>query len=194
MFWQWIFGIAFVGWIIVSTPKLDNFSILFNIIGLILLFIGIIGRIYSTLYIGGMKNEGSDGNSFIDDGIYKACRNPLYFFSFLGLIGLLFLKGQICFIFIGGGLFLLVYHFTILKEEAFLRDKFGKSYEKFLSEVPRFFPNFSKFSYKERIEIRPFFLHKELKRAIVWIIAAFFIYIVSYFHSVGILPALVSVY
>ncbi len=194
MVWQWIVGVLFLIWILFSAPKLVCMQVLFNIIGLFLLFIGIVGRLYATLYIGGMKNSGNDGNSFINDGIYSVCRNPLYLFSFIALIGVLFLKGQISLIILGGVVFLLIYRFTILSEEAFLRNKFGESYEEFLKNTPRFFPNFSKFKYSERLEIRPFFLHKEIKRAFVWLLGAFLIYIISIFQDFGFLPVLITAY
>ena len=86
MVWQWLIGAFLLVWILFSAPKLTYMQSFFNIIGLLLLFIGIMGRLYATLYIGGMKNSGSDGNSFIIDGIYSVCRNPLYFFSFIAFI------------------------------------------------------------------------------------------------------------
>lgn len=193
IFYQWVFGIIFFIWIIITAPKFDKLDIIFNIIGLLLLFVGILGRIYSTLYIGGMKNVGYDGNSFIKDGVYKICRNPLYFFSFIGLLGLLFIKGEISLIIIGAILFLAIYRFTILGEEKYLREKYGESYEQFLNEVPRFFPKFSNFSYQDRIEIRPFYLHKEIKRAFVWIGSALLIYIISYLQIIEVLPILFRV-
>lgn len=193
MFYQWVFGVIFCICIVITAPKFDSLNIIFNIIGLLLLFIGILGRIYSTLYIGGMKNVGYDGNSFIKDGVYKICRNPLYFFSFIGLLGLLFIKGEISLIIVGGILFLLIYHFTILGEEKFLMGKYGESYERFLNEVPRFFPKFSNFSYQEKIEIRPFYLHKEIKRSFVWIVLALLIYVISYLQSIEVLPILFRV-
>ena len=194
MFWQWIFGVFFLVWIIFSAPKLIYLQDLFNIIGIFLLFVGILGRLYATLYIGGMKNSGSDGNSFISDGIYSVCRNPLYFFSFVGLLGILFLKGQLILVILGAALFLLIYRFTILGEEKFLSDKFGDSYKEFLKNTPRFFPNFSRFKYSERLEIRPFFLHKEAKRAFVWLFAALFIYVISILQNLGFLPILITIY
>ena len=194
MFWQWIFGAFFLVWIIFSAPKLIYLQDLFNIIGIFLLFVGILGRLYATLYIGGMKNSGSDGNSFISDGIYSVCRNPLYFFSFVGLLGILFLKGQLILVILGAALFLLVYRFTILGEEKFLSDKFGDSYKEFLKNTPRFFPNFSRFKYSERLEIRPFFLHKEVKRAFVWLFVALFIYVISILQNLGFLPILITIY
>lgn len=194
MIWQWIFGIILLAWILFSGAKLSCAQHIFNVIGIFLLFVGILGRIYSTLYIGGMKNSGNDGNSFVNDGIYSVCRNPLYFFSFIGLLGLLFLKGQIILIIIGAILFLVIYRFTILNEEKFLSDKFGESYKAFLKTTPRFFPDFSKFKYQERLEIRPFFLHKEMKRAFVWLLGALIIYCVAYLQSLSILPVLIKVY
>lgn len=194
MVWQWIVGVLFLIWILFSAPKLFYVQYIFNIIGLFLLFIGIVGRLYATLYIGGMKNSGNDGNSFVNDGIYSICRNPLYLFSFIALLGILFIKGQLFLVLIGGLIFLLIYRFTILSEEKFLRNKFGESYEEFLKNTPRFFPNFSRFKYSERLEIRPFFLHKEIKRAFVWLLGAFLIYLISIFQDLGFLPVLITIY
>lgn len=194
MVWQWLIGAFLLVWILFSAPKLTYMQSFFNIIGLLLLFIGIMGRLYATLYIGGMKNSGSDGNSFISDGIYSVCRNPLYFFSFIALLGILFLKGQLILVAIIAVIFLIIYRFTILSEEKFLSDKFGESYKEFLKSTPRFFPNFSKFTYNQKLEIRPFFLHKEIKRAFVWIFGAFCIYLVSFLQSFGVLPVLITSY
>lgn len=194
MFWQWIVGIMLIVWIIFSGSKLQAYQAFFNIIGLMLLFCGILGRIYATLYIGGMKNKGGDGKSFISDGVYSICRNPLYLFSFIALLGLLCLKGQITLIVVVGGLFLLIYRFTILSEERFLSHKFGESYQAFLKNTPRFFPRFKNFTYKERVEFQPFFLHKEIKRSIVWIIAGLIIHLLSYLQEIKLIPILVNVY
>ena len=193
MLWQWIFGVFFFVWILFSAPKLDYLQNFFHIVGVFLLFLGILGRLYATLYIGGVKNSGRNG-SFVNEGIYSVCRNPLYFFSFVGLLGILFLKGQIILIFFGGILFLIIYRFTILNEEKFLSEKFGDSYINFLKSTPRFFPKFSRFKYNEKLEIYPFFLHKEIKRAFVWLFGAFFLYIVSILQNLGFLPILMFVY
>ena len=44
--------------------------------------IGAFGRIWCSLYIAGYKN-----NVLVIEGPYSMCRNPLYFFSFIGGLG-----------------------------------------------------------------------------------------------------------
>ena len=194
MFWQWIFGVVLVLWVLFSAPSFSLLQPVFSVFGLLLLFVGILGRLYATLYIGGMKNSGQDGKSFVCDGIYRTCRNPLYFFSFVGLLGVLCFKGQFSLLVVGGGLFLVIYRFTILSEERFLREKFGESYEEFLRSTPRFFPDFSRFSCAERLEIRPHFLHKEIKRSSAWILGAFFMYLSQILQDCEVVKAIIVVW
>ena len=118
--------------------------------------------------IGGVKNEGVDGESFIDYGAYSLCRNPLYLFSFITFIGILALKGQITLVCLGALIYLWIYKMTILSEEEFLESKFGEPYKQFLQKTSRFFPRFKGFHCPEKIEVRPEFLHKEIRRALNW--------------------------
>lgn len=194
MFWQWIVGAIGFVWICVSGAKFSEYQAIFNCVGIFLVFVGIGGRLYATLYIGGMKNAGKDGNSFISDGIYSVCRNPLYLFSFIGFVGLLCFKGQILLILLGAIIFLLIYRWTILGEEEFLRQKYGKKYEEFLASSPRFLPKISNFNYPDRLEIQPFFLHKEIARSFVWLVGAFGIYIIGVLQAFEILPILLEIY
>lgn len=50
--------------------------------GRVLIAICILGRCWCTLYIGGRKGE-----TLVSVGPYSLCRNPLYFFSFVGAAG-----------------------------------------------------------------------------------------------------------
>lgn len=190
---QWVCGIALLGVVVFSAPVYD-FGVVFMPLGILLLFCGILGRLYATLYIGGMKNAGSDGKSFVSDGIYSVCRNPLYFFSFLGFLGLLLLKGEITLIVIGVIAYLVIYRITILGEEKFLSSQYGESYQKFLKTTPRFFPSFAKFKYNERLEIRPLFLHKEIKQSFVWLLFAFIIYAIQIAQEYEYLPILLNIF
>lgn len=196
--WQYIFGIALIIHACVSYNAwwLDNCEMVANIIravGVLCLFIGIIGRIYATIFIGGMKNEGINGK-FIDYGAYSLCRNPLYFFSFIAFLGLLALKGQITLIALGAVFFLITYHYTILGEERFLSEKFGDTYKAFLAKTARFFPRFSAFNCPDEVIVKPAFLHKELKRAINWILGALGFIALELLHYYDILPNVYFVY
>jgi protein-S-isoprenylcysteine O-methyltransferase Ste14 len=80
-------GYLLIAAIFLSTSAWENAhpfigSLLF-FFGVILLAIASFGRIWCSLYIGGFKT-----NSLISGGPYSLCRNPLYFFSFLGGIGI----------------------------------------------------------------------------------------------------------
>lgn len=189
--WQYIFTFVFIVWVLISYTHYDDFTANFiRIVGVFLVFVGIIGRIYATIFIGGMKNEGVDGSKFIDYGAYSICRNPLYLFSFIAFLGLLAIKAQIILLIIGALFFLIIYHYTIKQEERFLSSKFGQAYLEFLEKTARFFPNFSNFYCPDRIEVRPEFLHKELRRAINWALGLFVLCFVELLHHFAYLPNL----
>lgn len=184
------FGILGAFWVLLSeSPYPLWVHIACKILGIIAVSIGVGGRLYSTLYIGGMKNEGADGKTFIDYGPYSATRNPLYFFSFIALMGLLVLQAQMLLVVVGALGFYWIYQRTIKREEMFLMDKFGDSYRQYLKSVPRFFPR-RHFETPEQILVRPKFLHKEIKRGFVWFCFAFFMLSWQILQAFGIVPVL----
>ncbi len=134
------FGILGAFWVLFSkSPYPPPIDIACKVLGVIAVGVGVGGRLYSTLFIGGMKNEGIDGKTFIDYGPYANTRNPLYFFSFIAFMGLLALQAQIILLVVGALGFYWIYQRTIKREESFLVDKFGDSYRQYLKSVPRFF-------------------------------------------------------
>lgn len=194
---QYIIGSFFALWVIFSQSALPQIvQNLMLVGGFCLMMIGILGRLYATLYIGGMKNSGSDGNSFIKEGVYGICRNPLYLFSFIGFIGLLLIKAQISFLIVGIVAYLLAYRVTIRDEETYLEGRYGESYRQFLRDVPRFFPDrrLKNFTYPQKLTILVHFYHVEMKRALVWMGMGALIYIISLLHTEGILPAFITTF
>lgn len=103
--------------------------------GFALLIIAALGRIWSTLYIGGRKDS-----ILCCEGPYSLTRNPLYFFSFLGVIGFAMALQSWLMVLLYGGVFLFAYRGVIRGEEKRLLELFGEDYADYLRRTPRFFP------------------------------------------------------
>lgn len=104
--------------------------------GLLLLLIGVLGRLWSILYVGSVKNR-----ELMRSGPYSMTRNPLYFFSTLGMTGIGLMLGAAFFAVLLGGLTFAILYITATREAAFLRSTFGDSYAAYEREVPFFWPD-----------------------------------------------------
>ncbi len=104
--------------------------------GTLLILAGLAGRAWCTMYIGGRKNS-----QLVQDGPYSMCRNPLYFFSFLGGLGACAVLENLPVIFLYFVVFSLYYPFVIKSEEKRLEMLFGAEFSKYKEKVPAFIPN-----------------------------------------------------
>lgn len=134
--------------------------------GLGLMVVAIVGRAWCSLYIGGRKKA-----EIVDRGPYSISRNPLYVFSYVGAFGIGAQTGSLML----GGLFLLlamiVFHFTVKREEAWLGAAFGAPYHDYCARTPRFGPDFSKWRDAEVLEVRPQFFLMTLRDGLVFLLA-----------------------
>jgi len=148
--------------------KNDMITFFMFFMGLILVAIASLGRMWCSLYIGGYKN-----NELITQGPYSICRNPLYFFSMLGLLGIGFCTETFTFPAVFIVLFMLYYPFVIKGEESRLRQLFGHDFDKYAKRVPSFFPRFSTFDEPENYNVNPVIYRKHMFSALwfIWIIA-----------------------
>ncbi|MBT3176869.1 MAG: isoprenylcysteine carboxylmethyltransferase family protein [Desulfobacula sp.] len=124
-------------------------SILF-LIGLIFVAIASLGRMWCSLYIAGYKDE-----ELITKGPYSICRNPLYFFSMIGVLGIGFCTETFTFPALFVLLFSGYYPFVIKSEEKRLQKLFGVQYIKYSKKVPAFFPKFSNFEEPDTYMVNP---------------------------------------
>lgn len=111
-----------------------------EMVGVVLIFLGIVGRLWCTLYIGGKKAA-----QIVDSGPYSICRNPLYFFSAVAAAGVGAQSGSFVTAILFFALCAIAFHFVILREERYLGANFGAPYADYLQRVPRFFPKPSLF-------------------------------------------------
>ena len=140
--------------LLLSDNKVDNWSPAYNwleFFGYLFGLIGVLGRIWSSLFIEGNKTQ-----KLIIKGPYSLMRNPLYCFSFILLIGFcLFIKSIIVFsvFFL---IWIFVYRKTMRNEEKNLINNHDKQYMSYFNRTPKIFPNFSlykSFDKNEKMDI-----------------------------------------
>lgn len=166
-----------------TSPLIEESLMLLGCIGA---SIGAFGRIWCSLYIAGYKNA-----RLVMDGPYGMCRNPLYFFSFIGGVGGV---GVACatetmtiplIVLVA---FAVYYPLIIKREQKRLTELFGEEYSRYCDEVPAFFPRWRRVSQPETYTVNPkVFTHNFIDALwFIWLIGIF--EFVSGLHDSGVLP------
>lgn len=156
-------------------------------IGLLFVTLGTLGRLWCALYISGHKNS-----TLLTDGPYSVSRNALYFFSFVGLLGVTLYLQQGLLTLIIAPLFLLYYHFVIRSEELRLQEIFGAEYTKYLASTPRFFPKFSLYRTRESLTVEPARMLKAARDVVWFFLAIIFLGVLKALQAQEIIPVLVT--
>ncbi len=99
------------------------------------LVVGVMGRVWCSAYIGGRKSQ-----IVVDVGPYSVMRNPLYLFSFVGLLGIGLVSGMLSVALALAIAFSLYYRRVVAGEEAFLADRHDAAFDDYLQRVPRWIP------------------------------------------------------
>ena len=117
--------------------------------GFIVALTGEFLRLWGVSWAGSeTRTTGRVGGSFlIVSGPFAHLRNPLYLGNILMYTGLGIMSFALFpWLQIAGLLFFSVQYYLIVKEEEkYLEQTFGKEYEAYVSNVPRFLPRFSKY-------------------------------------------------
>ncbi len=155
----------------------------------ILIGLAMLGRIWCSIYISGYKNR-----ELVYRGPYSLCRHPLYFFTFLGVIGI-GLTTESLMLTILLALFYWLYYPAVMKEEEVaLTALFGKNYTSYCRKTPRFFPNFKRFRQADSFLVNPALLQRRLWESF-WFLMAFPIAgIINYMHLHDCLPILFLIF
>ncbi len=157
--------------------------------GIVLITIGIVGRMWSTLYIGGRKS-----NEVVTEGPYSVTRNPLYFFSSIAALGVGAQTGSIVMAIFVGLLCLLAFLIVIRREEAFLSQAFGQPYANYCARVPRLFPKFSLFRDPETVTVLTKLVYRTLVDGLLFFVAVPLLMLVDYAQTAGWLPVFLRLY
>lgn len=156
-----------------------------EMIGIVLIVIGIAGRLWSTLYIGGKKSA-----VVVTDGPYSITRNPLYVFSSIAAVGVGAQMGSITAAVGFGVACAAAFHVVILREEKFLSANLGADYSAYVAKVPRFFPKPSLYSEGDTGGFKPSLLLVTLLDGLVFFVAMPVFEIIDAAQVSGTLPVL----
>jgi protein-S-isoprenylcysteine O-methyltransferase Ste14 len=134
--------------------------------GFLIALFGEMIRLWGVSWAGSeTRTTGTVGGTFlIVSGPFAYVRNPLYVGNILLYLGMGIMSFAIFpFLQISALLFFFIqYHFIVTEEESYLANTYGKAYENYLKNVPRFFPRFTKYKIGN-IEQPMFSLNQGLK-------------------------------
>jgi protein-S-isoprenylcysteine O-methyltransferase Ste14 len=136
-------------------------------IGIVLILVGIIGRTWCAMYIGGNKL-----NRLVTEGPYSLTRNPLYVFSAIAAFGLGAQLGSVVYALICAAATLVIFAIVINHEERALAERFPDEFARYKARVPRLTPDFRGWRDAETILVRPALVHRTFWDATLFLLAA----------------------
>ncbi|MDM8515055.1 isoprenylcysteine carboxylmethyltransferase family protein [Desulfobacterales bacterium HSG16] len=169
--------------------KNEMISIVLFFTGIILIGIASLGRMWCSLYIAGYKDD-----ILVIKGPYSICRNPLYFFSMIGIIGIGCVTRTFTVPIVFTVLFAFYYPFVIKGEERRLKHHFGVEFEKYAERVPAFFPKIAIFDEPENYNVKPAVYRRHIFSAVwfIWIVGI--LEIIEGIKTSGLFISLWSIY
>jgi protein-S-isoprenylcysteine O-methyltransferase Ste14 len=118
----------------IYTPG-EPLALALEITAFLLLLVGAMGRIWASAYLSVRKSC-----VLVQDGPYAMIRNPLYLFSFLAHLGagLAFDSATVAALMVAN--FSATHWWSVLGEERWLRERFGRDYAAYAESTPRWLP------------------------------------------------------
>lgn len=156
-------------------------------LGIVLIVACILGRTWSSLYIGGRKIE-----EFVQTGPYSVMRNPLYFFSFLGAAGVGMQVGSVVLGLVCTILAWIVFYTVVRQEEQVLEARYGAAYRDYLARVPRFLPKPTLWHDEPTLTIRPPRVLMTFADALIFLLAVPLAELFERLQDAGVFPVLLQ--
>ncbi|MBN1931381.1 MAG: isoprenylcysteine carboxylmethyltransferase family protein [Desulfobacterales bacterium] len=170
-----------------TTHEYITFCLFF--IGVILVAIASLGRMWCSMYIAGYKDK-----KLVTEGPYSICRNPLYFFSSIGVIGIGCSTETFTFPIVFIILFAFYYPYVIKSEEKRLKQLFGSYFEEYTKKAPTFFPKLSLLAEPKNYNVNPVIYRRHIFSALWFIWLVGIIEIIEGIREIGFLPPLWLIY
>jgi protein-S-isoprenylcysteine O-methyltransferase Ste14 len=152
-------------------------------VGYFALILCVLGRAWCAAYIGGRKNQ-----AVVVDGPYSIVRNPLYVFSFFGVLGVGLSTGTVTVPALLAMVFAIYYAQVVRREERFLVENLGIDYVDYLQRVPRWLPKFKLWFERDEIVVRPRYVLLTIRDSAWFFIALPILELVDVLHQLGWIP------
>lgn len=176
---SWFLGIMLIFLIVFAKSRHEQSAAyeFFELAGYFFIVFATLGRIWAAVYIGGRKDE-----ELCTDGPYSISRNPLYIFSLLGALGIIFSAQKLVLLVIIAPFFI-YYYFVIAGEEKRLTELFGEEYLSYCRRVKRILPDFSHYTSKEKFEVYPKVLFRSMVHASIFMWVFIILEFIEYFKE-----------
>lgn len=187
----WLYTLCIVGLAIFGEGYYQSVffgKVLFTL-GCSLAAIGAFGRLWCSLYISGYKN-----NTLISEGPYSLCRNPLYFFSFIGALGIGLSTASLTVPVMVIAGFSIYYPLVVRGEEARLAAIHGDRFHLYRQSTSAFLPKFSTFREPGEYMVRPKIFRKDIGDAIWFILAVCLLQLIAALRASAYIPTLFTLY
>lgn len=158
-------------------------------LGLLLVGAGVIGRVWALSYLVGKKSK-----SLVTEGPFSLCRNPLYLFSFLGLLGICLRTRSLVISVAVMALFMWVHLRSVRNEEAKLRALFEGEFEAYAKRIPRFMPSFAHFKESDMLTVNAVLFRKGITELMMFFLILAFFELVAVLHQTGMVPVWLTLY
>lgn len=187
----WVLTAAFITFQLFTRSGFPPEGLVLGILeqaGILLIMLGIIGRIWSIIYVGGRKNS-----ELVTDGPYSVTRNPLYVSSLMAILGICLIFGSFLAAAIFTLLAYLVFFYTAKREAQYLSHLFGEQYDTYARRTPLFWPAFSNLHWGQGRAFSPYALSVTSRDALFILAIIPIAEFVEYLHASGFLPAAITV-
>lgn len=131
-----------------QAKSVETGDILLWTIGVCLIVLAMLGRMWASLFISGRKTH-----QLVMTGPYSVVRNPLYLSSLLGIFGIGLISNNAIFAPLLLAAFFAYYPGVIRAEEKKLLEIHGEEFRRYTQKVPRLLPDFHLYSSPETLEI-----------------------------------------
>lgn len=137
-------------WVVVPAqfPISEPVADILKSFGALFLFAGAMGRVVASFTMASRKNS-----TVINTELYSVVRHPLYFFSFIMVLGISLLSGRVDIALLVVAIFFVCFYPMMLNEEKYLQQLFGDDYTNYMKTTPRFVPKFSQWRGSEEVTI-----------------------------------------